>query len=105
MAYLKAHQISTTHLDVRVVSGEANEHGVRGVRFYVVATAGLEEAIVCWARLAHTTISSGRLPLRGGLISRSRPDGRGKDQNTGVEGLERGKSTDGIERARTVPVR
>ena len=44
VAYLEAHQISTTHLDF-------------GVSFYVVATARIEDYIACWARLVHSTTS------------------------------------------------
>ena len=57
VAYLKAHQIPTTHLDIGLVTGERNEHGVCGVGFYVVATARVEDTIPCWARLVHSSTS------------------------------------------------
>lgn len=55
VAYLRAHQTSTTHVDIGVVSGERNEHGICGVSFYVVATARVGEHIACWARLVFAT--------------------------------------------------
>ena len=57
VAYLKAHQTPTTHLDIGVVSGERNKHGICGVSFYVVATARVKDTIACWARLVHSTTS------------------------------------------------
>ena len=57
VAYLKAHQVVTTHLDIGVISGEKGEHGICGVSFYVVATGGVEDHLVCCARLALSTTS------------------------------------------------
>ena len=38
-----------TRLDIGYEQGEPGEHGIRGVTFFAVATARLDDHIACWA--------------------------------------------------------